>query len=48
LTDKVLSSLRGNHPKVSTVIRDKDFQLKAREFVRKNVYHRGEPNLTVY
>ena len=46
-TDEVLSSLRGNHPKVSTLIRDEEFQMKAREFVRKNAYRKGEPNLTV-
>ena len=46
IDDLLLSSNRGHHPKVTSLIHDEEFQMKAREYVRENAYVRGKPNLT--
>ncbi len=44
---KVLSSKRGCHSKVVSLINDEQFCIKAAKYVRQNGYKKGEPNLTL-
>ena len=44
---EVLSSKRGCHSKVMSLINDEQFCIKATKYVRQNGYRKGEPNLTL-
>ena len=43
----VLSSNEGCHSKITSLINDELFRVKAFKYVRENGYKKGEPNLTL-